>query len=153
MRLIDAEGKQAGVVKLADALKMAEEAGLDLVEIAPDASPPVAKIVNWGKFLYEKTKQQQKAKKKQKTIGLKQVRFGLKIGTHDLEVKKRKIRTFLESGNKVKMSVFFRGREMAHQELGGELLKRVVEELGDDVVVDQTPQQTGKHLIMVVRKK
>lgn len=132
---------------------MADEAGLDLVEIAPDASPPVAKIVNWGKYQYEKTKQLQKAKKKQKTIGLKQVRFGLKIGTHDLEVKKRKIRAFLESGNKVKMSVFFRGREMAHQELGLELLNRVVKELGDDVMVDQTPQQTGKHLIMVVRKK
>lgn len=124
-----------------------------MVEIAPNATPPVARIVNWGKFQYEKTKQQQKAKKKQKTIALKQVRFGLKIGTHDLDVKKRKIRAFLEGGSKVKMSVFFRGREMAHQDLGNELLMRVVEELGPDVVVDQQPQQTGKHLIMVIRKK
>jgi len=140
-------------VEIANALSLAQSAGLDLVEIAPNAAPPVVKIVDWGKYQYEKTKQLQKAKRKQKSVGVKQVRFGLKIGTHDFEVKKRKIRSFLDSGNKVKVSVFFRGREMAHQDLGGELLKRVVAELGEDVVVDQEPEQTGKHLIMVIRKK
>lgn len=140
-------------MEIANALSLAQSAGLDLVEIAPNAAPPVVKIVDWGKYQYEKTKQLQKAKRKQKSVGVKQVRFGLKIGTHDFEVKKRKIRSFLDSGNKVKVSVFFRGREMAHQDLGGELLKRVVAELGEDVVVDQEPEQTGKHLIMVIRKK
>ena len=141
------------MVKIEEALSRAQAAGLDLVEIAPQATPPVVKIVDWGKYRYEKTKLAQKARKKQKSIGIKQVRFGLKIGIHDLDVKKKRIRSFLDDGSKVKVSVFFRGREMAHQELGGELLKRLLSELEDVAVVDQEPEQTGKYLSMVVRKK
>jgi translation initiation factor IF-3 len=151
--LIAADGTQAGVVSSQEALAQAAAAGLDLVEIAPQANPPVVRVIDWGKYRYEKTKLQQKAKKKQKTIGVKQIRFGLKIGVHDQQVKIRKIQGFLENGNKVKLSVFFRGREMAHKELGGELLKRIVAELGEGILVDQQPEQTGKYLSMVIRKK
>lgn len=126
---------------------------MDLVEIAPQASPPVAKIVDWGKFRYEKTKQAQAAKKKQKSVGIKQVRMGLKIGTHDREVKTNKIRGFIEAGNKVKLSVFFRGREMAHPELGRELLQDIVADLAEVAVMEQAPEQTGKYLTIVLRKK
>jgi translation initiation factor IF-3 len=151
--LVDAEGSQVGVVSLAEALAQAEAAGLDLVEIAPQAKPPVAKIIDWGKYRYEQTKQAQKAKKKQKATGLKQIRLGLKIGQHDLDTKLRRIREFLEAGHKVRVSVFFRGREITHQELGHELLKRIVEQLDDIAVVDQEPQLTGKHLGLVIRKR
>ena len=126
---------------------------MDLVEIAPQANPPVAKIVDWGKFRYEKTKQAQAAKKKQKSVGIKQVRMGLKIGTHDRDVKTKKIRGFIEAGNKVKLSVFFRGREMAHPELGRELLKSIVADLSEVAVMEQEPEQTGKYLTIVLRGK
>lgn len=132
---------------------MAEEAGLDLVEVAPNADPPVARIIDWGKYHYQKTKQLQKAKKKQKSQSLKQIRMGLKIGQHDLEVKLKRTRTFLENEHKVKLTVFFRGREITHPELGHDLLKRIVENLGEAAAVDQEPQLTGKYLSMVVRKK
>lgn len=132
---------------------MAEEAGLDLVEVAPNADPPVARIIDWGKYHYQKTKQLQKAKKKQKSQSLKQIRMGLKIGQHDLEVKLKRTRMFLENEHKVKLTVFFRGREITHPELGHDLLKRIVEDLGEAAAVDQEPQLTGKYLSMVVRKK
>lgn len=132
---------------------MAEEAGLDLVEVAPNADPPVARIIDWGKYHYQKTKQLQKAKKKQKSQSLKQIRMGLKIGRHDIEVKLKRTRTFLENEHKVKLTVFFRGREIIHPELGHDLLKRIVEELGEAIAIDQEPQLTGKYLSMVVRKK
>lgn len=153
VRLIDADGQQQGVVELAQARAMAQSAGLDLVEVSPNAKPPVVRIMNWGKFNYQKIKQAQKAKKKQKSQSLKQVRFGVKIGQHDLEVKLKRIQEFLTHDHKVKMSVFFRGREITHQELGYELLTRVVGALGDEIVVEQTPELTGKYLSTVVRKK
>jgi translation initiation factor IF-3 len=132
-------------------LALARQADLDLVEVSPNADPPVAKIVDWGKYNYQKTKQRQKNKKNAKTQDLKQIRFGIKIGQHDLDVKLRKIRGFLEEGHKVKITAFFRGREMAHQEIGYKLLEDVFERIADIAVVDQQPQMSGKYLNMVVR--
>ncbi len=151
LRVIDADGEQIGVLSKQEALEKAREAGLDLVEISPQANPPVAKIIDWGKYQYQKTKQAQKSKKKSKALDVKQIRFGLKIGQHDLDVKLRKIRTFLEAGHKVKITAFFRGREMAHKDLGYKLLDRVFEQIEDIAIIDQSAQMTGKHLSIVVR--
>lgn len=136
-----------------EALQKAEDNGLDLVEMSPQADPPVAKLVDWGKYQYEKTKQEQKARRKSKAQEMKQIRLGLKIGDHDLAVKTKQIRQFLEKGHKVKLTVRFRGREITHEELGHELLQRVAESLQDIAVVDQTPQLAGKQLHMVIRKR
>lgn len=121
--------------------------------MSPQASPPVARMVDWGKHQYEKTKQEQKARRKQKAQEMKQMRFGLKIGQHDLDVKLGQIRKFLEKGHKVKLTVRFRGREIVHSELGNELLDNMVEQLSDVAVVDQEPSLAGKQLNMVIRKK
>ena len=134
-----------------EALKMAEEQGLDLVEISPNADPPVCKIVDWGKYSYQRTKQLQKSKKNAKSLEVKQMRFGLKIGEHDLGVKLRKVTEFLEVGHKVKLTVFYRGREMAHKELGFKLADKVIEGFGDTILVDQQPQLAGKQLSFVIR--
>lgn len=130
---------------------MAEEQGLDLVEISPDADPPVAKIVDWGKFNYQRTKQAQKNKRTTKSLEMKQMRFGLKISDHDLGVKMKKVAGFLDAGHKVKITAFFRGRELAHKELGFKLAEKVINDFGDSVVVDQAPQLAGKQLSFVVR--
>lgn len=151
MRVIDEDGQQLGVLSRTEALKAADERGLDLVEISPNANPPVVKIVDWGKFQYQRTKQIQKNKKKTKASELKQMRFGLKIGEHDLDVKLRKVTGFLEAGNKVKITVFYRGREMAHKELGFQLADKVIERFGDSIVVEQKPQLAGKQLHFVIR--
>lgn len=135
----------------AEALRAAEERGVDLVEISPKADPPVAKIVDWGKFQYQRTKQVQKNKRSTKASELKQMRFGLKIGEHDLGVKLRKVTGFLEAGHKVKITVFYRGREMAHKELGFQLADKVIERFGDTIVVEQKPQLAGKQLHFVIR--
>lgn len=153
VRLVDANGEQVGVVTIAEALEQARSAGLDLVEIAPQADPPVVRIINWGKYHYQQTKLQQKAKKKQKSQSLKQIRFGLKIGQHDLDVKLNRIRGFIANDSKVKLTVFFRGREIIHPDLGHALLKRVLATLEDIAAVDQEPQLAGKYLNMVIRKK
>lgn len=150
--MIDENDNQVGVISRDEALSKARIAELDLIEVSPNASPPVAKIADWGKYNYQKTKQLQKSKKKQKASALKQIRFGLKIGDHDLQIKIRKIREFLEDGHKVRISAFFRGREMAHKDIGYKLLDRVTEELGEIAVVDQEPQMAGKHLSIVVRR-
>lgn len=134
-----------------EALKLAEEQGLDLVEISPNADPPVAKIVDWGKYNYQRTKQLQKSKKNAKSLEVKQMRFGLKIGEHDLGVKLRKVTEFLETGHKVKITVFYRGREMAHKDLGFKLADKVIESFGERIVVDQQPQLAGKQLSFVIR--
>lgn len=153
VRLIDADGNQVGVVSIEEALSQAQAANLDLVEVAPQADPPVTRVIDWGKYQYEKTKQQQRAKKKSKQHEQKQIRFGLKIGEHDFNIKVKKIAEFLEKGHTVKLSVFFRGREITHPELGHELLDKVMEQLGDLAAVDQQPQLTGKQLAMVIRKQ
>jgi len=121
------------------------------VEVSPNAEPPVARIVDWGKYNYQKTKQAQKGR--QKTLDMKQMRVGLKIGDHDLGVKLRKVNGFLDAGHKVKITVIYRGREMAHRELGYKLADRVKELLGDDIAVDQEPVFAGRQLSFVIRKK
>lgn len=136
-----------------EALRAAGEAGVDLVEISPKADPPVAKIVDWGKFQYQRMKEQQKNRRSNKATELKQMRFGLKIGTNDLEIKLRKIRSFLADGHKVKILIFFRGREMAHRELGYELIDRVMAQLEEEAILEQKPVMAGRNLSIVIRSK
>lgn len=130
---------------------MAAQQELDLVEISPNADPPVVKIVDWGKFNYQKTKQQQANKRTTKSLDMKQMRFGLKIGDHDLEVKMKKVTGFLVAGHKVKITLFFRGRELAHKDIGFKLADRVINDFGDAIAVDQQPQLNGKQLSFVIR--
>lgn len=151
--MIGEDGSQLGVLTRAEALAAAREAELDLVEISPDASPPVAKIIDWGKYNYQKTKQLQKNKRSAKTFDVKQMRFGLKISDNDLEVKRRKITEFLEAGHKVKIMVVYRGRELAHKEIGFKLADRIIESFGETIAVDQNPQFAGKQLGFVIRRK
>lgn len=136
-----------------DALKLAEEAGLDLVEISPNADPPVVKIVDWGKYQYQKMKEAQKNRRSNKQGELKQMRFGMKIGQGDLDIKLRKVREFLAEGNKVRIQVFFRGRENAHRELGYDMIKRIATLLEDVAVLEHEPQMAGRNLSVVVRSK
>lgn len=136
-----------------EALKAAEDAGVDLVEISPNADPPVAKIVDWGKFQYQKMKEQQKNRRSNKASELKQMRMGLKIGANDLDIKLRKIRSFLEAGHKVKILVVFRGREMAHKDLGYAMVDKIVSLLEDEATLEQKPQMAGRNLSIVVRSK
>mgnify|MGYP002072707314 FL=1 len=134
-------------------MKAAEDAGLDLVEISPQASPPVAKIIDWGKYQYQKMKEQQRNRKHAKVSELKQIRLGLKIGQHDLDIKLKKVQNFLNDGDKVRIQLMYRGRENAHQELGFELMDRIITSLGEDVVIEQKPQINGRNLSMIVRSK
>ncbi len=136
-----------------EALKIAKDAEVDLIEISPNANPPVVKVVDWGKYQYQKMKEQQKNWKHSKAVELKQMRMGLKIGSNDLEIKLRKIRDFLHVGHKVKILIFFRGREMAHQELGYEMIDRIASQLEDDAIVEQKPLMTGRNLSIVIRSK
>jgi len=153
LRVIGEAGEQLGIMSRSDALAAAEAAGLDLVEISPAASPPVAKIIDWGKYQYQKMKELQRNRKNAKSSELKQMRLGLKIGQNDLDIKLKKIRSFLSNGDKVKILIFFRGREMAHQELGHELMQRIITNLEEDSVVEQKPQMAGRNLSIVVRSK
>lgn len=136
-----------------DALTAAEEAGVDLVEIVANADPPVAKIVDWGKYQYQKMKEQQKNRKSAKANELKQMRFGMKIGSGDLDIKLRKIRGFLEEGHKVRIQIFYRGRENAHRELGFEMIDKIMAKLEEDAVMEQKPQMAGRNLSVVIRSK
>ena len=136
--MIDEEGNQLGVMTKSEALAAAEQAELDLVEISPNADPPVAKIVDWGKFNYQRTKQLQKNKRNAKNLEVKQMRVGLKISDHDLEVKAKKVRGFLEEGHKVKYILRYRGRELAHKDIGFTLAKKLLIHSEKHVVVDQS---------------
>jgi len=151
--LVDADGSQRGVVSLNEALDAASEAGLDLAEIAPNAEPPVVKILDWGKYRYEQIKQLAKSRKTQKQVEVKQVRLGLKIGEHDLQVKLTRVRKFLDQGDKVKISLLFRGREITRPELGRAILNRVMEQLEEVAVQEQAPQLSGRDLNMIVGSK
>lgn len=151
LRVIDDEGRQLGVLSKGEALRAAEERGLDLVEISPGADPPVAKIVDWGKYNYQRTKQLQKNKRNAKTLEVKQMRLGLKISEHDLGVKMRKVTDFLTAGHKVKITIMYRGREMAHRDLGFKLAEKVITSFGEKIAVDQQPQLAGKQLNFVIR--
>jgi translation initiation factor IF-3 len=141
------------VLSRQEALDAARAAGLDLVEISPEANPPVAKIIDWGKYNYQKTKQLQKNKRSARVVDIKQMRFGLKISDHDLGVKNKKITEFLEDGHKVKIMIVYRGRELAHKEIGFKLAERIIESFGDLIAVDQQPIFAGKQLGFVIRKK
>lgn len=152
LRVIGEDGEQLGVISKQEALQAARDAGLDLVEVSPGAKPPVAKIVDWGKYNYQKTKQQQKSKRNAKGGDIKQMRLGMKIGDHDLMVKLSKVKKFIEAGHKVKITVFYRGRENAHKDLGFKLAERVIEEMGEGIVVEQQPQLAGRQLHFVIRK-
>ena len=151
--MIGADGKQLGVMSLREALDIAQKAGVDLVEISRKANPPVAKIVDWGKYQYQKMKEQQKARRNNKANELKQMRFGLKIGSNDLEIKLRKIRAFLSDGHKVKILIFFRGREIAHKNLGYDLIDKMMEQLKDEATLEQKPTMAGRNLSIVIRSK
>ncbi|KPA22979.1 Translation initiation factor IF-3 [Shimia sp. SK013] len=148
--MIGAEGENAGVVTPAQAMIMAAEAGLDLVEISPNANPPVCKIMDFGKFKYEQQKRESEARKKQKTIEVKEVKFRPNTDTHDYEVKMRNVYKFLENGDKVKITLRFRGREMAHQNLGRELLERVAVDIKEMGRVENMPKMEGRQMIMMI---
>nr|WP_260519240.1 translation initiation factor IF-3 [Aliiroseovarius sp. M344] len=145
-----AEGENVGVVTPAQAMVMAQEAGLDLVEISPNAAPPVCKIMDFGKFKYEQQKRESEARKKQKTIEVKEVKFRPNTDTHDYDVKMRNVFKFLENGDKVKVTLRFRGREMAHQNLGRELLERVAEDTKDVGKVENMPKMEGRQMVMMI---
>lgn len=150
MRLIDEEGAQVGVIPLRDALTMAEERGLDLVEVAPNAIPPVCRIMDYGKFRYEQTKKEREARKNQKQVELKEVRLKPKTDDHDLDVKAKQARRFLLDGDKVKFTVRFRGREIFHPDIGVQMLEQMAEDLRDVAVVEQRPLMEGKALSLLL---
>ena len=151
MRVVDESGAQLGIMPRKDALDKARDAGLDLVEISPTATPPVAKIVDWGKYQYQKMKEQQRNKKNARSSEIKQMRLGLKIGQNDLNIKLRKIRKFLLDGDKVKIQIIFRGREMAHPEVGQDLLGRILDQLSDVAIADNKPVMAGRNLNVIIR--
>lgn len=153
MRLIDAEGQQAGVVSRAQALQMALDAQLDLVEVSPTADPPVCRIMDFGKFLFEQNKKAHAAKRKQKQIQLKEVKFRPGTEEGDYQVKIRNLIRFLQEGDKAKVTMRFRGREMAHQEVGRELLMRVQQDLAAHAVVEQNPLMEGRQMVMMFSPK
>ena len=150
VRLIDADGNMVGIVSPEKANIMASEEGLDLVEISPNATPPVCKIMDFGKFKYDQQKREAEARKKQKTIELKEIKFRPNTDKHDYEVKMRSVTKFLENGDKVKITLRFRGREMAHQELGAELMERVVIDTAHLGKPDVIPKVEGRQMVMII---
>jgi translation initiation factor IF-3 len=153
VRLIDDEGNQKGIVPTLEALKMAKERELDLVEVAPTANPPVCKILDFGKYRFEQEKKLRDSKKNQKVLKLKEIRMQPKIGSGDLDTKAKHVQEFLDEGAKVKVTVRFRGRELAHTELGLDVLNEVLKRLGDDYVVEKQPSMEGRFMSMVLNPK
>ncbi|MGD8568924.1 MAG: translation initiation factor IF-3 [Gammaproteobacteria bacterium] len=153
VRLIGEDGQQIGVTPIKEALEMAEDAGLDLVEMVPNADPPVCRIMDHGKFLYAESKKKHAAKKKQQQVHVKEIKFRPGTEKGDYDVKLRNLKRFLTHGDRVKVTLRFRGREMAHQELGMDLLKRVEADLGDLGTVEQFPRMEGRVLTMLVAPK
>jgi translation initiation factor IF-3 len=148
--VIDSEGNQIGIIGTREALQMAEEAGLDLVEIVPDSKPPVCKIIDFGKYRYDQTKREKESKKARHVIKVKEIKVKPNIDDHDLETKLRHAREFLEEGHKVKFTCQFRGREMAHTEIGESLIKRCCDTLGDIGTPEGTPKRMGRFIHVVV---
>ena len=151
MRVIGSDGEQIGILPTEEARARADELGLDLVEVSPNSRPPVCRILDFGKYKYEVSKKEKVAKKKQLTMGLKEMRFRSRIDDHDFNFKVKHVRSFLEAGHKVKVFVMFRGREMARTQYGREILDRVAEELKDLAVVESPPRLEGRHMNMVMR--
>jgi translation initiation factor IF-3 len=153
VRVIDADGEQAGVMPLSEAIELARNVDLDLVEVAPTADPPVCRIMDFGKYLFEQNKKAQSARRKQKQVHVKEIKFRPGTEEGDYQVKLRKLVEFLESGDKAKVTLRFRGREMAHQELGANLLARVRDDLEEVGTVEQMPQMEGRQMVMVMAPK
>jgi translation initiation factor IF-3 len=149
VRLVDAEGGQAGIVPIEEALRMAQAQGLDLVEVAPTAKPPVCRIMDFGKFLYQQKKKAHESKKKQKIIQVKEVKFRPNIDDHDYDFKLKNAIRFLEEGDKVKATVQFRGREMARQDLGHKLIARLTQDLGERAVLESHPEMAGNRMHVI----
>ena len=155
VRVIGPSGEQLGIMSSREAQFLANEQGVDLVEIAANANPPVVKIIDWGKYQYQKVKEEAKNRKKarEKQSELKQMKIGLKISDNDLNIKVRKMREFLDDGDRVKIMIIFRGREMAHKEIGQDLLNRVLGLIGEDIIVEGKAQFNGRNLSVGIRKK
>lgn len=150
MRVVDSRGEQLGVISITEAIRAAEEEGLDLVEVAPGADPPVCKILDFGKYKYEAQKKKNEARKKQKIIEIKEIKMRPSIDEHDYQVKIRNMRRFIDEGDKVKVTIRFRGRELAHQDLGLKVLDRVREELDEISKVELWPKVEGRQMVMVI---
>ncbi len=150
VRLVDHTGEQVGIVTIGRALEMADEVGLDLVEVSPHADPPVCKLLDYGKFKYDAQKKAAEARKRQKTVDVKEIKMRPGINQHDYDVKMRSINKFLDEGDKVKVTLRFRGREMVHQELGMNVLNRVRDDLGEIVKIEQWPKMEGRQMTMVM---
>jgi translation initiation factor IF-3 len=150
VRLVGADGAQIGIIATQEALRQARDLDLDLVEVAPNADPPVCRIMDYGKYKYERDIRQKEARKKQVRVEVKEIKFRPKIDRHDYETKKGHVERFLRAGSRVKITIMFRGREMAHTELGRRILDRLVEDLKDIAVVDAMPKQEGRNMIMVI---
>ena len=153
IRVIDDEGKQLGVIETADALALASHKGLDLVEIAPNQRPPVCRIMDYGRYKYEVKKKEQASKRKQHTIKIKEVRVRPKIGEHDIQVKVKRAREFLEAGDKVQVHCLFRGREMAHKDVGERVMMKLFDALSDIAKVERRPLMEGRRMVMLLTKK
>ena len=145
-----ADGEQIGVVSTQDALRQARDLDLDLVEVAPQADPPVCRIMDYGKYKYERDIRQKEARKKQSRVEVKEIKFRPKIDRHDYATKKGHVERFLKAGAKVKITIMFRGREMAHTDLGRKILDQLISELGDSILVESMPKQEGRNMIMVI---
>ncbi|MFO7153185.1 MAG: translation initiation factor IF-3 [Bacillota bacterium] len=150
VRVIDVDGKQLGIMPLREALKLAQERQLDLVKVAPQAKPPVCKIMDYGKYKYEQSKREKEARKNQKVINVKEIRMSPNIEEHDFQVRVKNALRFLEDGNKVKVTVRFRGREITHTQLGEDVLKRLAESLKEKAVVEKAPVVEGRNMVMIL---
>jgi translation initiation factor IF-3 len=153
VRLIGPDGTQLGVVPIREALRIAEEANLDLVNVAPTAKPPVCRIMDYGKFKYEQAKKEKEARRNQKTIEIKEVRFSSTIEEHDFQTKLRNVRKFLEDEDKVKCTIRFRGREITHSEIGQQVLERLAAQCEDIAIVERKPKIEGRSMIMILAPK
>ena len=153
VRLIDENGKQIGVIPTREALETARERGLDLVEVQPNAVPPVCRLMDYGRFRYEESRKERESRKRAKTVALKEIRMKPKIGEHDVETKARNARRFLLAGDRVKVSVRFRGRENLHQDIGRDLLLRMIDNLNDVAIVDQQPRSEGQDMSILLSPK
>jgi len=150
VRVVNADGDMVGVISVQEGIDLAYEVGLDLVEVSPNADPPVCKVLDYGKYKYEEQKKRNEARKKQKVIEVKEIKMRPGIDVHDYEVKMRNAQRFLGHGDKVKFTIRFRGREMAHQELGMQVLDRIREQLDEQVKVEQFPKMEGRMMVMIV---
>jgi translation initiation factor IF-3 len=153
VRLVSETGEQLGVFSSRDALRIAQERGLDLVEVAPNARPPVCRIMDYGKYKYEQSKREREARKKQKVVTIKEIKMRPNIETHDFEVRRRQTEQFLRDGDKIKATIMFRGREVVHADLGKVVLERLLEAVKDLCIVERPPKLEGKNMVMILAPK